>query len=475
MTAHETSTRTTVWRNLRLPRAGIVLALVAFLALSGTGAYAYWSVTASLGTSASAGTLAVGATWSSSISGTLTNASYSKTGEITVTNTTSTTSTAAMPYTVTLSFAGAAPGPLATNLTLTAWKKSGTCTAVGSPSYTGKWGAPPALAGSLVKGSSDVWCLRTAVDERSQLATPSGTVTITPRVSATLTKGTSWTATSTTVSDAPQRTSYIYPAPVPLPSSTLWYRLKTSVATADCADVRASGHAGQSPAQNTDVIAWPCRGTQSANQQVRFTPTDTGYVTISYRHDPTAKVGVVGNSTAAGAKLVTQTAVSGEYSQQWQFQEKSPGLYQLVNRRSGLCIAPDTAMSSPIEIKQVACSGASAQEFTLTPWENAPLSGDICENTGNDENRTIYLEFDPKLQDDVTIQVAEEASGPWHTVGTAGYDATSFVVSQSYVVDTLGWGKGKYHYRVVGSLGTQLNTDTFKVKKKSDYLYLKCQ
>ncbi|MCC6270565.1 MAG: RICIN domain-containing protein [Microbacteriaceae bacterium] len=474
MTTDRDAERASIWKRLRLSRVGVTIALVAFLVLGGTGAFAYWGVTASLGTSASTGTLAVTTSWSSSLGATLTNSSYTKTGEFTVTNTTSTTSMATMPYTAMLSYSGGTPGPLASNLILTVWKKSGNCTAVGFPSYTGTWGTPPALGGSLVKGTSDIWCIRTAVDERSSLASPTGTVTITPRVSATLTMGTYWTRTSTTVNDAVQKTSYIYPAPVPLPSSTLWYRLKTSVAGSDCADVRGSGRAGQSPAQNTDVLAYACRGTQSANQQVKFTPTDTGYVTISYRHDPTAKIGVAGNSTAVGAKLQTQVAVTGEYSQQWQFQQKSPGIYQIVNRRSGLCIAPDTAMATPYEIKQVACSGATLQEFTLTAWENAPLSGDICENTGEDSERTIYLEFDPTLQDDVTIQVAENATGPWYTVGTAGYDATSFVVSRSYVVDTLGWDKDTYYYQVVGSLGTQLNTDTFKVKKKSGYLYLKC-
>lgn len=478
MTADETSSRASVWSRLRLSRVGVAIALVVFLVLGGTGAYAYWGVTASLGTSASTGTLAVTASWNSSLGATFTNSSYMKTGEFTVTNTTSTTSAATMPYTVALSFAGAAPGPLASNLTLTVWKKSVNCSAVGSPSFTGTWGAPPALGGDLAKGASDVWCIRTAVDERSKLASPTGTVTLTPRVGATLTKGTYWTTSSTPVSDAVQKTSYIYPAPVPLPSSDIWYRLKTSVTGSDCADVRASGRIGQSPAHNTDVIAYGCRDTQPENQLVQFTPTDTGYVTISYRHDPTAKVGVTGNSTAVGAKLQTQVASSGEYSQQWQLQEKSPGLYQIVNRRSGLCIAPDTAMTAPFEIKQVACSGAALQEFTLAVYveENPPLPGDICSDIGANENRTISLAFNPKLQADVTIYIAPKGSSQWTHIGAAGNGDSSFVFNRSYIVDTLGFGKDNYEYRIVGSAGSELNSGAFKVKNAGNsYLYIECK
>ncbi len=456
-----------VWKRLRISRVGVTIAIIAFLVLGGTGAYAFWGASTSLTTGASTGTLVVTTSWSTSLATTFTNTNLATTGEFTVSNTTSTTKTAPMPYTVALAYTGSAPGPLATNLKLTVWKKSGNCTSVGSPSYIGTWGAPPVVSGSLVRGTSELWCIRTDVDERSKLASTTGIVTLTPTVSATLTTGTQWTKTSTVKSDTEQKTNLIFPATVP--TAGAWYRLKTTIVGKECGDIRGSGKV--SNGDNTDMIAWACHGAPDVNQQFSFAATNTGYVTIAVRLEPSSRIGVVGNSTAVGALIENQAASTSTSnpSQEWQLQDKGTGYFQIVNRRSGLCIAPDAALATSV-FKQVACTGASVEQFSIMPW--APIY--VAPTCADQGNTGIRLSWNPFVDQDVIIQRRKGTTGTaWGPYGAAAAFSTGFSFNLN---EFSGWARGTTHsYRILNaSTNAELSSGTFSITSPpwwgSDYL-----
>ncbi len=474
-----------VWRRFRISRVGVAVAVIAFLVLGGTGAFAYWATsTVPVTTTASSGTLKIAAQWSASpsLGATFTNVNPQKaTGQFTVTNSTATSAslpsnTTPMSYTVTLGYdlsspAGDGAGPLATDLSVYAWKKTTNCSTLPNPLPTpGTWTAPPTVTGSLVPGATDTWCVYTTVAERSKLASTNGKVSLVPKLTATLSTG-NWTSAAA-VSKAPdQKTQFIYPAFAP---SSGWFRIFSSVSGHECMDVRSAGGNG------ANIIAWQCKPSGNSNQQWKFTVTDTGYLKITPRHDTSLFVGVAGASTTAGSLVQAQTSTVTDGSQEWQLQKKRAGVYQLVNRKSGLCMEPDIPdAANDYPMRQQVCSDLALQEFTLNPWENPAFETFTCTNNGSGNPRGFTLNWTKALADDVTIQVRPDAGSPWMTNGTATLGATGYAIGD---LNTLkNWDYGVVHqYQVVGAQGTQLATGNFRTGHDNGFFgwgaydYLRC-
>jgi|GEM_PF-1321704 len=457
---HRDSTHSAIWRRFRVSRVGVTIGIVAFLVLGGTGAFAYWNTAASVSTSAQAGTLAVTSTWSSSLTTTFTNVGETntgkttKTGEITVTNTTSSASASALPYSVALAFTGANPGPLATKLGVTVWKKSGSCNSVGSPSSSGTWTSPPAISGTLVVGASTVWCIRTTVDERSDLASTNGSVALTPTLTVTLTAGSHWTTTSSVATGGIQKTEFVYPAATV--DSTEWYRLHLVTDPSRCLDIKASGGA------NTELIDWGCH--ENPNQQFQLSGADSrGYLAVAPRHIEGLRWDNGGSNVAGTLIRIQNTAASG--NQAWQLQEiSSSGVYQIVNKFSGLCIEPGAALSGgQTAYYQAACDGSNAQRFTL---EFVPVVLDlVCSKSGSD----VTYSWDSGLAGTYTFQAYD---GSWKTIGTSVANAGEITIDGSEPSgDRLdGWSKDTYDVRALDSHGNVVGTNEVKVNPNSDKL-----
>ncbi len=427
--------RLSVWRRLRLSRAGLTIALIVSLVLGGTSAYAYWAVTASLTTSPSAGSLEVSTVWSTPVGKTFTNESYTVTGAITVKNNTitSTQSATLMPYTLnfTLPSASADPNPLKSALVLKAWKilPTATCGAApASPTYTGTWGgllAQP-LSSSLRPSASDIWCVETSVDERSKLGAPGGTASLTPSVSARLSlTGTNWTANSSS-QGATQQTQAIFPQQN-APSGTK----QIVAANGFCLDVTRSGGNG---IKDVEVVQYLCGW--STNQQwnvtgVTGTANDSAYVRIK----PVAPANR--NLSSANAGLTVRQSSVPALAQQWQLQERTPGVFQIVNRNTGKCISTPNNTSGE-QLTFASCDAASAaQQFRLLPGPTTLSCKDTNPNTYNEyswspastEPLTFSIDYstfrEPIPVGTSTFRVYEknESSTPKFTASTGRYPA----------------------------------------------------
>lgn len=465
--AENSPRRSSIWRRIRVSPVGVALGLVAFLVLSGTGAYAYWSVTASMQTSAAAGTLAITTSWSTTapLGGTLANHNYSTTGEFTVKNTTSTTSTAALNYSVNLSYTGASadPNPLKTALDVTVWKKSGSCGTVGTPSFSGTWGNPPAATGTLVAGVTDTWCIRTQVTERSNLATVSGSVNLTPTLSATIKAGTNWTKTSTVVNGALQKTEYVYPSATP---SAYWYEIHLTSNSSRCLDIRASGGAGY------ELIDYGC--THNPNQNFALgTPDAFGYRSVTPRHNQAMRWdngGVTTVNSIIQLQLATSTATS---RQAWQLQQTAAGVYQIVNQQSGLCIEPGaklTQYNGETAYYQVVCNGTQAQRFTLetVPVTDLNSNNFKCKNDGKD----VKYSWDNVDPDSYTFQAFD---GSWKTIGTSTSNSGTITIDGTEPSGDAfhDWNDGKYDVRALDPNGNVVATGA-EVKVDQSKQKLKC-
>ena len=477
-----TSRRSSVWRRLRLSPVGLTIALIALLVCSGTGAYAYWAVTTSMKMSnaVTAGTLDVDIVWTTSVGGTFDNRGvvngnvneWTKTGWFTVTNKTLNT-TRSMPYTVKLSATGIVPNPnpLATNLNVAVWLRGANCDS-GAPSPT-TWNANFTVSGNLTSGASAVWCVKTWVTDRSSLADTSGSVQITPTLTAELKTGTTgsvWAAQKV-VSDAPQMTQRIFPALVP---TSPWYFLKTSISDKNCTDVESNGGDG------SNIIAYPCKSPTAGNQTVRFLPTNTGFMRIMFGHLPSLSLGVSAGSTAAGALVKAQTATATDGSQEWQLQQKRAGVYQVVNRKSGLCLQPDTADTSALpKFKQQPCSALAIQEFTLEARPDFPVLAEFkCTDIGtNAATYSIMFEWIGPLQNPATIEFRQKTGT--NAFGAWGNSAAVPVNAVNYPVPTgsnfTGWSRTLTHeIRVLDGAGVTIANGSFNVGRSNGTNYLRC-
>lgn len=478
--------RPSVWGRFRISRVGIAIAVVAFLVLGGTGAYAYWNSTTEMKLSheVSAGSLAVTANWSTSLGKTYTNKSFSPAGPIisvgavTVTNTTNSTSHAAtsMPYTLNFALPGVTnPNPLRDVPEVTVWLVpsggSGNCGIVSNQKFTGTWStlvASNALTSSLRPNQSDVWCIKVDVkdlpasDERSKFGATSGTVSLTPSVRATLSlTGTSWLQQSAVKIDTAQKTEAIFPQKSFGTGTT-----RIEAANGMCVDV-SQGGAGAGTA-NVTVIQYTC-GSQD-NQKWRLNNVgsaepDSKYVKIV----PVLPTGKQMSGTTTG--VTVQNPGTG-LEQQWQLQERRSGVYQLVIRSTGECLTtPNNTLAAQLTRTTCATSNA-AQEFKISlpapALPNPPFTTFTCTNQNQGASSGFTLAWQPALTGDVRIEVLRDGNSTansWAEVGVKSAPALNHVAQYS---DTYsGWStatSNPHEYRIVNSAGTVLKSGTFGVR-----------
>lgn len=373
--------RPSLWRRFRVSRVGVALALVAFLVLGGTGAFAYWTTTTkSMTTAASAGQLTITGAWTKTIAATFSNNHFTQTpaetSEYTVTNTSSvpassTQKDVAMPYTVAFSAPTGSPSQLATNLDVTVWLSTVTnpCSKVTPPTSPGHWGGSPlpAAAGTLKAGTSDIWCIRTGVTERSKLGSTTGTVSISPSLVATLSlPGTNWSAVSTAATDT-QSTQYVYPLYGSLGAGSMQVVNKNG----KCLNVD-----GSFTTAGTNVIQYTCQG--RPNQQWMAGASGANYVTFQPQNATSRTLEVAGAASGAGAKI--QTPVSGNKDQQFQVQQQNTGYAQIVQNTSGMCLTANDS-SNNTQLVQKPCDGTDGQRFSFRGSPNVSAAM-TCQNLG---------------------------------------------------------------------------------------------
>ncbi|MEO7348931.1 MAG: RICIN domain-containing protein [Terrimesophilobacter sp.] len=399
-------------RSWCFPRTGIVAAIVTFFVLgSSAGAYAYWNAQATLASTAKAGSISVALTGFDQLQNTFVNDARLRTGSITVTS--ATTSTRALPVTINLGIVAGGSTVLASNLDVTLWGPvaAGSCTntaGVSGTVKTGTWSSFPALSTTLVASQPTTWCIRTSNAERSAIASTGGSLSIQPTVAVTLAAGT-WTANAN--ASTTQNTQYIFTAAVPDASS--WFSIKT--AAGQCLAVSGSGGAGSS------LVPTTC--STVSTQAFAFTSAGANnYLTAMPRSAPSLRLGTSG-ATTSGSPVTLQSA-SGAASQGWQLQRVSAGVYQMVNNNSGLCVRPSAA--SPNSTVQVFCNGTAAQQFTLTALNfNIALTCTNYDNTG--AKGKVTYSWSASSAGSYTVQADKDTSAgvDWKTIGFSTAPTTS--------------------------------------------------
>jgi hypothetical protein len=394
------------------------------------------------------------------------SASLTATGSITITNTTSTTSTQSQTLNATFSRSSGS-AVLAGATTLTAWPVASTasCTAAAVPvsPTSGTWAAGVTVTASLAPGASVVYCLRNTIADRQSADDPSGTLTFTPQVAASLSAGNftgGGTATSTI------STRYLYPL-ANITAASWWYIVRAG--TTWCADVSGSGTASGSL-----LIAYGCKNGADTNQDFRFMDADAdGYLDIQPRHATGLRVAAAA-STTTGSAVDMRTAAATTAVQEWQPQLVAAGTYQLVNQHSGLCLSMP-AVSSGVTT-QVVCNGGADQKFTLTSRGAVQLIGFACTNIGGTgSNRSVEYDWTADYAVGVlTIQAKLSSSGTWSTLGTTS--GTSFAFASPIGVPFTNIN-GTYNVRVQNSANETVATDNITVSNSFlgfGYDYARC-
>jgi hypothetical protein len=344
---------------------------------------------------------------------------------------------------MTLGFTGDAA--LAAKLGVAIWPTTNPagCASVGTPpggTITGTWGtvattASP-LTGSLAKGATKSYCIRVSSAERGELAAANGALTIQPGISASLTVGNwSQSASATTT----QKTAWIFPAFAATPST--WYQIKNQ-GTGNCLDVYAA-----STTTGTGAIDYGCKTGNAAgdyNQEWKFTRSSGDYYDLTPRHAQGVRLDVTGGSTAMLAPVDLQTDDDARASQEWQLQKQPSGdVYQLVNRKSGLCLQVNNTnfYTAEVEYAQSACDGTAGQRYALTVKDvdipsltlaRAPASGG-----------GVAYSWTGGAIDTYGFQARPNSGGAWSGIGDALAGATSFTVPPSAIAGV----DGRYDVR----------------------------
>ncbi len=432
-----------------------VTAIVLSSVLVGTGtSYAYWSATTNATVSTTSGDVevSVGAFTTT----TLANHRREVTFPVTVTNNSVQNNPATLAdLSITLSRDPAGVG-FSGVTTVSIWDQSAAaCTAVSPPVLaSGSWAGVTVSGLTIGKAAPKTYCVRTTLPRASDAGTSTGTNSFTARVSATASVG---DFTDTDVRTAVQSTEYIYPVGS-VSSSRLWI-VRQGSATGECMDVSGGGTSNP----GTDVIRWAdCH--QGANQQWQFLPSSTpGYYLIRPQSSPAATVLVTGGG--ATVKVQSQT---GAANQQWELQQKSGSIYQIVNRDTGYCLTAATAGSA---MTTSACSGAATQAFHFTNYGNVTFANFDCSATTNTSPRRLNLSWSsvnglyvgdfrvqlngstvatiPSTQTSVQIPIAGNAYSSGFLGADRDYPYT--VIDDSGAV----WGQGTF--TVSGLFTSQLN------------------
>lgn len=424
----------------RRVKLGIASALTAFLVLAGTSAgFAFWTASTSVSSTVGAATLTMSTTNFNSVGYTFGNDTLVTTGSVTVTNTTTTTSTQNAAVSVT--FGPAASAPLAGKVTATIWPtaSAANCTAtatVPSGATTALWSTSPVLTASLAKNASVIYCVRSSIASREIVATGGGSLTFQPKITGTITVGTFTASASATTT---QSTQYIYSTSTADLTHWNWIRPNFTSSYNYCLDVSGGGSAS-----GTIVISYGCKTGGSANQNWKFIPSGaTGYYTIQSRGATALRVDN-NNSTASGGSITVNTAAANPTTatnQQWQLQQVSANIYELVNPLSGMCLTSPSGTSQNLgNLTQTPCSGTVYQQFKVSQaFENF-----TCAVAGSNWKWSW---------NSVT-------TGPYHVLVTHGTTTTELVTTAATATgatlafSTANYGSGTFDVSFVDSLDT---------------------
>jgi hypothetical protein len=413
--------------NRKLLHGGLITALAVALVATGSGiTFALWTSAAEVTSQATTAKLTLTAENFTNVSAVFKNHSLSATGSFTVTNETLSSSSAVGQLNVVLDAPGGA-AQLKNNLNVSVWgpvSSTAVCTPAATPSgvnnISGSWATLTPLTTTLTVGESKTWCVRSQAALRDDLASSAGSLSIQPRITATMTVG-SWTATA--VKQAAQLTQYIYPdwAPNPL----VWYQIR-NVSSSSCVDVE-----GDVNANGTLVIDYGCKSGTAAetyNQQWRFSAGAGDYFQVMSRNSPNLRLDT--QSTALNASAQTNTS-SGLDRQQWQLQATSGTEYQLVNKQTGYCLT--TSGSTPTGNTAYAaaeCNGNSSQRFTLTVKETQipALASISCAPEGSGATQRVRYSWSASTPAIGNYLFQAQLPSGWTTVGTAASGSTSIVI-----------------------------------------------
>lgn len=446
-------------RNGRSIKHGIVAGLVTAIVLGGaTASYAYWTTSASVSSTPKAASLVVTAT-AVSLAATYGNDTLTSTSYLQVRNDTVTTSTTVPALTVSLGSQNG--GALAANTAIQAWSVSApsacaTSTPVPSSGvFTGNWGSGATVSGmTLAKNTTATVCIRSTIADRNSVASSSGTLSFTPVATATINVALFTASGSGT---GTQSTQYIY-SPTTLDRQN-WYFIKPQNQS-NCLDVSN----GDLPATSgTTFISYPCKSTTDTsnyiwNQLWTFLPTGDGYAELKPRSGPSVRVDSSGVATGS---LTVKTDTSGA-SQLWDVQSVGGGLYQFINKATGLCMNVSTGAA---DANQAACSSAATQRFSIVSQGHIGLDNLSCAIGGTGTARTLTYSFWQNDTGAYALQV--NTAGTWTTVGTTGTTASSVSATIGGYAATA--GGTTYDTRIVDRFGVTIDTGTFVARSTNPW------
>ena len=439
-----------IGRSLKL---GIATALTGFLVLAGTTAgFAFWNASNTVSSTVGAATLSISTTNFTSVGYTFGNETLVTTGSVTVTNTTTTTST--QNGAVSVTFGPAASATLAGKVTATIWTTAAAsdCTA-GATAPSGAtsafWSASLVLTASLATGASAIYCVRSSIASREVVATSGGSLTFQPEISATITVGNfTGSANATTT----QSTQYIYTTSTADLTHWNWIRPNFTSSYNYCLDVSGGGSAS-----GTIVISYGCKTGGSANQNWKFVASGaTGYYTIQSRGATALRVDN-NSSTTSGGSITVNTAAANPATatnQQWQLQQVSANIYELVNPLSGMCLTSPSGTSQNLgNLTQVPCSGTVYQQFKVSQ----ALENFTCAASGGSWQWSWN----------------SVSTGPYHVLVTHGATTTELATTTatatgaSILFTAANYGKGPYNVSFVDSLDTVVGGGTIVIASQS--------
>lgn len=348
-------------------KLAFVAFLVTFGVLASTGAsYAYWQSNDSATGTVTAADLTMTTSNFTSVAYTFGNDSLVTTGSVTATN--NTVSPSIQAATVALTFGPNASATLAGLVTLTLWStaSAANCTAaatVPSGATSALWSASTVITTTLAPSASAVYCVRSSIASRESVATPGGTMTFAPKISGTIKLGNFSGSASATVA---QSTQYIYPAYTPDTTHWQWIRPNfTSASYNYCLDV-----SGAATTSGTIVISYGCKTVGASNQNWKFTASgNSGYFTMQPRHATALRVDNSSSMNSGDGISVVNAAgtPATAKNQQWQLQQISPGLYEIVSGLSGMCLtSPSGAVQNLGQITQTPCNGSQYQQYLIS-------------------------------------------------------------------------------------------------------------
>jgi hypothetical protein len=426
-----------------------VAAITVFSVLVGTGAsYAYWSANASRTVTSTTGNVEVAV--SSFTAGLIQNHVKQTVGYVTVTNTTVQNASSTTPATLSLTVGASSGNAFATAAGVVVWPAAGnssancTLTATTPGSQSGSWSPGVTITGSLAKGASAIYCVRTTVANPVDAGSASGTTSFPATVSATLSVH-NFTGTA---SLAPtMSTAHIYPLGSPTLNS--WMRLRLGSTTGrNCLDVSGSGGAG------TVVIQWGCHA--NPNQKWRITSVaGTDYVRLTPQHADTTRLAAT--STSNGASIAIQAANTANTLQDWQFQQSGTGRYQLVNRATGYCLTSQSLTEDVgTAMTQTPCNSSDFQWFL--PDVSLPNFKCTAATGGSDRNLSLSW---GSTTGTFTLWIDGAATAP--TVSGTSTGLTRTIAEGSYSV-------GPHSYELRDANGATVGGGQFTMTNESYWI-----